>query len=58
MNFTQHIISIMEHFATIFAWEPMTLPESDHVPFFPEHAQTFFAGEGICGNKNVEYAQF
>ena len=29
----------------IFASEPMTLREIDHVPFFVEHAQTFFAGE-------------
>ena len=32
--------------AGIFASEPMTLPEIDHVSFFAEHAQTFFAGEG------------
>ena len=30
----------------IFASEPMTLPEIDHVSFLVEHAQTFFAGEG------------
>ena len=29
----------------IFASEPMTLPEIDHVSFLAEHAQTFFAGE-------------
>ena len=29
----------------IFASEPMTLPEIDHVSFLVEHAQTFFAGE-------------
>ena len=29
----------------IFASEPMTLPETDHVSFLVEHTQTFFAGE-------------
>ena len=29
----------------IFVSEPMTLPEIDHVSFFVEHVQTFFAGE-------------
>ena len=29
----------------IFASEPMTLREIDHVSFLVEHAQTFFAGE-------------
>ena len=27
-----------QHFPDIFASEPMTLPEIDHVSFFPEHA--------------------
>ena len=31
----------------IFASEPMTLPEIDHVSFLVEHAQTLFAGEQI-----------
>ena len=31
----------------IFASEPMTLPEIDHVSFVVEHAQTFFAGEWL-----------
>ena len=31
----------------IFASEPMTLPEIDHVSFLVEHAQTFFAGERL-----------
>ena len=31
----------------IFASEPMTLPEIEHVSFLVEHAQTFFAGEGF-----------
>ena len=30
---------------SIFASEPMTLPETDHVSFLVEHTQTFFAGE-------------
>ena len=30
---------------SVFASEPMTLREIDHVPFLIEHAQTFFAGE-------------
>ena len=29
----------------IFATEPMTLPEIDHVSFLVEHPQTLFAGE-------------
>ena len=29
----------------IFASEPMTLREIDHVSFLVEHAETFFAGE-------------
>ena len=37
-----------QHFPDIFASEPMTLPEIDHVSFLLEHAQTFFAGELIC----------
>ena len=37
-----------QHFPDIFASEPMTLPEIDHVSFLVEHAQTFFAGELIC----------
>ena len=30
--------SSQQHFAGIFASEPMTLPEIDHVSFFAEHA--------------------
>ena len=40
------LLSSQQHFAVIFASEPMTLPEIDHVSFLVEHAQTFFAGEG------------
>ena len=36
----------------IFASEPMTLREIDHVSFLVEHAQTFFAGEATTGLKN------
>ena len=32
------LLSSQQHFASIFASEPMTLPEIDHVPFFAEHA--------------------
>ena len=32
----------------IFAPEPMTLPEIDHVSFLVQHAQTFFAGEATA----------
>ena len=32
------LLSSQQHFAGIFASEPMTLPEIDHVPFFAEHA--------------------
>ena len=32
------LLSSEQHFAGIFASEPMTLPEIDHVSFFPEHA--------------------
>ena len=39
------LLSSQQHFAGIFASEPMTLPEIDHVSFLAEHAQTFFAGE-------------
>ena len=39
------LLSSQQHFAGIFASEPMTLPEIDHVSFLVEHAQTFFAGE-------------
>ena len=39
------LLSSEQHFAGIFASEPMTLPEIDHVSFLVEHAQTFFAGE-------------
>ena len=31
-------LSTKQHFAGIFASEPMTLPEIAHAPFFPEHA--------------------
>ena len=30
-------LSSQQHFAGIFASEPMTLPEIDRVSFFPEH---------------------
>ena len=33
------------HLNRLFASEPMTLREIDHVSFLVEHAQTFFAGE-------------
>ena len=39
------LLSPQQHFAGIFASEPMTLPEIDYVSFLVEHAQTFFAGE-------------
>ena len=47
----------------IFASEPMTLREIDHVPFLVEHAQTFFAGEQnlkLClqGMRNSVACQF
>ena len=32
------LISSEQHFAGIFASEPMTLPEMGHVSFFAEHA--------------------
>ena len=32
------LLSSQQHFAGIFASEPMTLPEIDHVSFFAEHA--------------------
>ena len=32
------LLSSQQHFAGIFASEPMTLPEIDHVSFLPEHA--------------------
>ena len=41
------LLSSQQHFAGVFASEPMTLPEIDHVSFLVEHAQTFFAGKGI-----------
>ena len=39
--------SSQQHFADIFASEPMTLNEIDNVSFLVEHAQTFFAGEVV-----------
>ena len=32
------LLSSQQHFPGIFASEPMTLPEIDHVSFFTEHA--------------------
>ena len=32
------LLSSQQHFPGIFGLEPMTLPEIDHVSFFPEHA--------------------
>ena len=37
----------------IFASEPMTLREIDHVSFLVEHAQTFFAGEAPTAVKRL-----
>ena len=49
------LLSSEQHFAGIFASEPMTLPEIDHVSFLVEHAQTFFAGEGILVQAKGEH---
>ena len=45
-------LSSEQHFAGIFASEPMTLPEIDHVSFLVEHAQTFFASEASAAGVN------
>ena len=51
------LLSSQQHFAGIFASEPMTLPAIDHVSFLVEHAQTFFAGEGHTQLDNIAHEQ-
>ena len=36
----------------------MTLPEIDHVSFLVEHAQTFFAGEGFIGFRDIAHGMY
>ena len=50
------LLSSQQHFAGIFASEPMTLPEIHHVSFLVEHAQTFFAGESRVPCVSVKHA--
>ena len=51
------LLSSEQHFAGIFASEPMTLLEIDHVSFLVEHVQTFFAVESWPDVKFCAHAQ-